>query len=230
MNKLKSIISLIVIVIIPFALMVWYRNHQSSGFASIELIVYPMLFGGLGIAAIYSLKKFFLKENIQDFNSGTGTWKTDLLWGIGLTIVYFILFFVERLSLANVLRFNSNMELLGLMLDMRENPLLLIIWFGPVLWIGIAFYEELLRLFILTNLWKWSENLVWSIVVILISATLIGLAHWSQGSYEIVTIGIKSIVSGFFFFRQRRLMPLVYAHVLYDGLQVGMLLLTYPES
>ena len=92
----------------------------------------------------------------------------------------------------------------------------------------IALYEELIRVFILTELWKWSSRVFWSIAVIFISAIIIGLAHWSQGSYGIVTIGIKSLVSGYFFFRKRTLMPLVYAHVLYDGIQVAMLLLTYP--
>ena len=116
------------------------------------------------------------------------------------------------------------------MLDMRENPILLLVWFGPVLWIGIALYEELIRVFMLTSFWKWSEGMIWTITAIIISAILIGLAHWSQGSYGMVTIGIKSLVSGFFFLRKKRLMPLVYAHVLYDGIQVSALLLTYPDQ
>ena len=70
--------------------------------------------------------------------------------------------------------------------------------------------------------------MAWIIAVIIFSALIIGLAHWSQGPYGIVTIAIKSVVSGVFFYYKRRLMPLVYAHVLYDGLQVGLLLLTYP--
>ena len=210
--------------------MIWIRNHQTTGFASIELIVYPLLFGGLSILILYLIKKYFLKEELSEFNSGKGIWYNDLAWGVILTLIYFALFYVERLTLSNVLQFNSNMELLGLMLDMRENPILLLIWFGPVLWIGIALYEELIRVFILTSLWKWSSSAIWGISVIFISAIIIGLAHWSQGSYGIVTIGIKSLVSGYFFYRKRRLMPLVYAHVLYDGLQVAMLLLTYPEQ
>jgi membrane protease YdiL (CAAX protease family) len=116
------------------------------------------------------------------------------------------------------------------MLDMREKPILLILWFGPVLWIGIALYEELIRVFILTSLWKWSNNIIWITKVIVFTSILIGLTHWSQGSYGIVTIAIKSLVTGIFFYKKRRLMPLVYAHVLYDGLQVAMLLLTYPEQ
>ena len=216
-------------VLIPFGLVIWMRVHQSSGFATTELIVYPLLFGGGSIVVLYFLKKYFLKEPLSDFNSGQGNWKTDILWGIALVTVYFILFYVERLTLINYLSFNSNMELLGLMLDMRESPWLLVIWFGPVLWIGIALYEELIRVFILTSLWKFSKNIFWTIAVIIIASSIIGLAHWSQGSYGMVTIGIKSMVSGFFFYKYRRLLPLVFAHVLYDGIQVALLLITYPH-
>ncbi|MEQ9404979.1 MAG: CPBP family intramembrane glutamic endopeptidase [Cyclobacteriaceae bacterium] len=228
MNKLKSFIALSIIVLIPFGLMIWIRAHQSSGFASTELIVYPLLFGGLSIVVLWLLKKFFLKEELKDFNSGKGTWLSDLGWGLVLTLIYFALFFLARMTLMGVLEFRSNRELLDLMLDMRESPLLLILWFGPVLWIGIALYEELIRVFILTSLWKWSRNAAWMIAVIVIASVIIGLAHWSQGPYGIVTIAIKGLVTGTFFYRKRRLMPLVYSHVLYDGLQVGLLLLTYP--
>ncbi len=230
MNKLKSIIALSIIVIIPFGLMLWVRNHQSTGFASIELITYPLLFGGLSIAVLVLIKKYFLKEKLKDFNSEEGKWTTDIAWGFFLTIIYFILFYIERLTLSGILQFNSNLELLGLMLDLRENPILLLIWFGPVLWIGIALYEESIRVFILTSLWKWSESYIWVIAVILVSSIIIGLVHWSQGPYGMVTIGIKSLVSGYFFFKKKRLMPLVYAHVLYDGIQVALLLLTYPDQ
>ncbi len=215
-------------VLIPFGLMLWYRNHQSTGFATSELILYPLLFGGSSILLLYLIKKYFLKEELSDFNSGEGNITKDILWGLLLTVIYFVLFYIERATLSNILIFRSNQELLGLMLDMRESPLLLILWFGPVLWIGIALYEELIRVFMLTSLWKFSDNTFWIISSILITAIIIGLAHWSQGSYGIVTIAIKSIVSGYFFFKIRRILPLVIAHVLYDGIQVAMLLITYP--
>lgn len=230
MNKFKSIIALTVIVFIPFGLMIWIRNHQSTGFASIELIAYPLLFGGASILLIALIKTKFLKEDLKDFNTGQGNWMSDVAWGFALTVTYFILFYLERITLSNILEFNPNMELLGLMLDLGKSPLLLLIWFGPVLWIGIAMYEELIRVFILTSLWKWSESIIWMITVILFSAILIGLVHWSQGYYGMVTIAIKSTVSGYFFLKKKRLMPLVYAHVLYDGLQVAALLLTYPDQ
>ena len=229
MKNLKQIIALIIMVFIPFGLMIWFRAHNSSGFASVELILYPILFGGLSIVVLYLLKKHFLKEGMSDFNPGKGKWSTDILWGLALTAIYFILFYVERLSLSNYLSFKPNMEMLELMLDMRESPILLILWFGPVLWLGIALYEELIRVFILTSLWKFSTNKIWTFTVIVIAASIIGLAHWSQGPYGIVTIGIKSLVIGFFFYRYKRLLPLIIAHVLYDGIQVAVLLITYPQ-
>ena len=229
MKALKSIISLLIIVLIPFGLMLWYRVHQTTGFVTNELILYPLLFGGISIILLYLIKKFFLREKLSDFNSGSGNWSIDILWGLGLTVMYFILFYIERATLTNVLTFRSNQELLGLMLDMRQSPFLLILWFGPVLWIGIALFEELIRVFLLTSLWKYSNNFFWIVSVIILSAIVIGLAHWSQGSYGIVTIAIKSLVSGYFFYKVRRLLPLVIAHVLYDGIQVALLLLTYPN-
>lgn len=228
MKTIKSLLALTLIVAIPFGFMIWYRSHQSTGFASIELILYPLIFGGGSIIILYLLKKYFLKENISDFNSANGKLSTDIIWGLGLTIMYFILFYVERATLSNILSFRSNQELLNLMLDMRKNPILLVLWFGPVLWIGIALYEELIRVFILTTLWQYSKSQFWIFLVIIISALIIGFAHWSQGSYGIVTIAIKSLVSGYFFYKVRRLLPLIIAHVLYDGIQVALLLITYP--
>jgi len=194
-----------------------------------ELILYPLLFGGGSIISLWIIKNYFLKESLKDFNSGKGNIVKDLLWAIALTGIYFILFYVERMTLSEILTFRSNNELLGLMLEMRENPLLLILWFGPVLWIGIALYEELIRVFLLTSLWRLSPSKIWMVAAILITSIITGLAHWSQGSYGIVTIAIKSIVACAFFYKYRRLLPLVISHALYDGIQVGMLLITYPQ-
>jgi len=229
MNKnIKIIISLFIAVLIPFALMVWIRTHQSSGFAGKELIVYPLVFGSGGIIIIYLLKRFFIGERISGLNCGKSSFVIDIAWGLGLTAIYFILFYFFRYTLSDVLAFRSNEEMLGLMLDMRESPVLIILWFGPVLWIGIALYEELIRVFLLDGLFRFGKSAIWVFVAILVSASIMGFAHWSQGPYGIVTIGIKSIVSGYFYYKVRRVLPLVLAHVLYDGIQVAVLLLTYP--
>jgi hypothetical protein len=228
-QQVRRVIALLIVVGLPASLMVWYRAHQSTGFASIELIVYPLVFGSLGIAVIWLLKRFYLGESLYSLNSGEGSLVGDIFWGIALTMVYFVLFFAARYTLSDLLAFTPNRELLGLMLDMRERPWMVVLWFGPVLWIGISLYEELVRTFLLSELWSFSENKLWISTVVLFAAVVVGTTHWSQGPYGIVTIAIKSIVIGAFYFHRRRLLPLVIAHVLYDGLQVGTLLLTYPR-
>ena len=228
-QQARRVVALLVVVGLPASLMIWYRAHQSTGFASVELIVYPLVFGSLGIAVIWLLKRFYLGESLYSLNSGEGSLVGDIFWGIVLTIVYFVLFFAARYTLSDLLAFTPNRELLGLMLDMREIPWMVVLWFGPVLWIGISLYEELVRAFLLSELWSFSVNKLWISTVVLFAAVVVGTTHWSQGPYGIVTIAIKSIVIGAFYFHRRRLLPLVIAHVLYDGLQVGTLLLTYPR-
>lgn len=228
MSKIKNLIVLFILVIIPAAIMIWHRNHDTTGFASTELILYPLLFGGGSIIILLLLKRYYLKEPLTNFNSGTGFLLKDWMWGLLLTVIYFVLFYLERMTLMGVLEFRSNEELLGLMLDMREKPALIVLWFFPVLWIGIALYEELIRVFMLISLWQFSKNTIWTISVIFLTSVLMGLTHWSQGSYGIVTVAIKSLVACLFFYKYRRLMPLVIAHALYDGIQVAMLLITFP--
>ncbi len=226
----RRVFALAVAVFVPACAMIWYRARESSGFAGLELIVYPLLFGGIGIALIAILKSSLLGSKLGSLNAGPGRWTTDLVWGAALCVAYFLLAHLERATLAGVLQPRPNLELLGLMLDMRENPWLLVLWFGPVLWVGIAAYEEVLRTFMLAEMWAFSDTAIWATAVVVISAALFGLIHWVQGPYGIVTIAIKGVVAGVFYLRTRRLLPLIIAHAFYDGIQVGMLLATYPES
>lgn len=227
-DRVNTVIALLIAVFIPFGIMIWYRSYQTYGFTPKELIESPLLFGMSSILAIYLLKRYLLNETVQDFNSGKGKWLGDIVWGVVLTAIYFTLFVIERQTLANWLTFAPNMELLGLMLEMRKDYLMLILWFGPVLWIGIALYEELIRVFLLTSFWKFSTNKNWVVLSVFITSLLIGLTHFSQGSYGIVSITIKSLVMCVFYYKYRRILPLIISHALYDGIQVAMLMITHP--
>ena len=51
------------------------------------------------------------------------------------------------------------------------------------------------------------------------STSFIITAASPEGLYGIITIGLKSLVAGFYFYRYRRMLPLIVAHGVYDGLQ-----------
>jgi len=143
-----------------------------------------------------------------------------------LTTIAFVLFFIEKQTLMIWLPNNNpaNIEILNAIIDIANNPILLIIWFGPVLWIGIALFEELSRVFLLKCLWNISDNETWIFVSIFLTSILIGTVHLYQGMAGVIGIGLKSIIFCLYYYKYRRLFPLVFSHVLYDGLQFAYLI------
>jgi len=233
MNKSIKNILAICIAILPINLiMIWYRLTQTESFSRADMTVYPLLFGGGSIMLILLLNKFLLKDTFKTaFNSGKGNWYWDILTGFGLTLIYFTMFFLERATLYQWIPNPNppNTELINVMIDLANNPILMIIWFGPVLWIVIALFEELSRTFLLKCLWDINENRGWHIVAILFASSLIGAVHLYQGIAGIISIGIKSLIVSFYFYKYRRLLPLVVSHGLYDGLQFAFFIMQFQS-
>ena len=223
MSKTFRNILAISIAILPInIIMIWYRLTQTENFSTTDMIVYPLVFGGGISLLILWLNKYLVRDTFKTtFNSGKGTWMLDVLSGLGLTVIYFFLFFVARATLYRWIPNPNppNTELINTMIDLANDPLLLLVWFGPVLCIGIALFEELSRVFLLKCLWNINDNKNWHLAVIFLTSALIGLAHLYQGTAGIISIGLKSIIMCFYFYKYRRLWPLVMSHALYDGIQ-----------
>lgn len=231
MNKTFKNILAVSIAVLPINLiMIWHRLTQTENFSTVDMLIYPLLFGGGSIVLILLLNKYLLEETFTAaFNSGKSSLYWDVLAGLGLTVVYFAMFFAERATLMQWLPRNSppNTELINVMIDLANNPALMIIWFGPVLWIGIALFEELSRTFLLKCLWNINNNIKWHMLVVFLASVLIGAVHLYQGVYGIISIGLKSIVMCLYFYRYRRLLPLVISHGLYDGLQFAFFIIQF---
>ena len=223
MSKTFRNVLAISIAILPINfIMIWYRLTQTENFSTTDMTVYPLVFGGGISLLILFLNKYLIRDTFKTtFNSGKGSWYLDILTGLGLTAIYFSLFFLERATLYRWIPNHNppNTELIDTMVDLANNPLLLVIWFGPVLWIGIALFEELSRVFLLKCLWNINDNKNWHMTVIFLASALIGIAHLYQGTAGIISIGIKSVIMCFYFYKYRRLWPLVISHALYDGVQ-----------
>ena len=101
MNKTIRNILAISIAILPINfIMIWYRLTQTESFSTTDMTVYPLLFGGGTIILILLLNKFLLKDTFKTtFNSGKGMWYWDVLIGLGLTVIFFAMFFLERATL-----------------------------------------------------------------------------------------------------------------------------------
>jgi membrane protease YdiL (CAAX protease family) len=219
------------IAILPINLiMIIYRLNQTENFSTVDMTLYPLLFGGGTVVLILWLNRYLIQDSFREtFNSGQGSWYGDILVGLGLTVIYFSMFFLERATLMQwIPRHNPpNDELINVMIDLAHNPWLMVVWFGPVLWIGIALFEEFSRTFMLKGLWNLSAAKEWHIAVIFITSVLIGGVHLYQGLAGVISIGLKSLVACFYFYKYRRLWPLVISHGLYDGLQFAFFVIQF---
>lgn len=222
--KLKNIIAIGIGILPVNILMIWYRLTHSEIFSTHEMLLYPVLFGGLNILLILALNKYLLKNRLSSFNAGNRSLKWDILSGLILAAVYFALMFLERSFLGPVLPSVKppSPEVINLMTDLARNPLLLAIWLGPVVWIGVALFEELVRVFFMICLWSLSQSRYWQYLVILIVAFIIGLTHLYQGPFGIVSVTIQGLVMGTFYYKFRRIWPLIISHALYDSFQIVM--------
>ncbi|NOZ08933.1 MAG: CPBP family intramembrane metalloprotease [FCB group bacterium] len=233
MNKTIRNLLAIGIAILPIDIvMIWYRLTQTENFTTLDMIAYPLIFGGGISILILFLNKYLIKDTFKEtFNSGKGIWFRDIFVGIGLTVIYFGMFFLTRATLYQWIPNHNppSTELIDTMIDIANSPLLLIIWFGPVLWLGIALFEELSRVFLLKCLWNINDDKNWHIAVIFMASALIGVAHLYQGTAGIISIGLKSVIMSYYFYRYRRLIPLIVSHGLYDGIQFVFFVLQFQN-
>jgi membrane protease YdiL (CAAX protease family) len=112
-------------------------------------------------------------------------------------------------------------DLLNLIRGLAQDPFLLALWLGPVVWLGVALFEELSRAFFLIrfqNIWGTTTGR-W--IAILASAFIWGFAHIYQGPAGVISISLLGILKGWIYLRFGRLWVLVVAHALYDSVQIG---------
>lgn len=62
-------------------------------------------------------------------------------------------------------------------------------------------------------------------MVIIFASTLIGATHLYQGLAGVISIGIKSVVVCLYFYKYRKLLPLIISRGLYDGIQFAFFVL-----
>ncbi len=228
MNQtLKNLLAIAVGILPINVIMIWYRLTQTDTFTTIDMLVYPLLFGGGNIVLILVLNKFLLKQKIKDFNPGSGKWYWDITAGIILTIIYFGLLIIEQKTITDYLpqAKPASQELINLLVDLANNPVLLAIWLGPVVWIGVALFEELQRIFFLNCLWKLSGNHYWQLFTIFLVSVIWGVAHLYQGTFGIISVSIQGLVMSLYYYRYRRIWPLIVSHALYDSVQIMMMVI-----
>lgn len=214
--------------IIPMAaLTTWMYVIRDSAPGVSEFFLGPLLFGGAMIFWLLFLHLVLCRDNLQSLGFRVSGFWRDVAVGITLGLGFLLLKYLTDPLLRGI--FDSrppSEEILKLIFSVVNDPLLLALWLGPVVWIGIAGFEELWRVVVLRRFWKVFPGTAGKWLVLLLVSMLVGVAHGYQGPASIVSITVKSILMGWYFMSTGRARPLITAHAVYDSVQIIMAVIT----
>jgi hypothetical protein len=173
------------------------RSDQPLSFRAFTL--YLTVIAPLAIVIALLLLRFLCGESPGDLVLMPGKLSSDLLAALLLSFVVIA---------ANVLAGHllsewfpdlpSNASITNLFLQLAGNPGLLIIFAGPLFFMGAA-SEEVIRVFLLSRLWKIWHSSAAKLLALVASACLFGLIHLYQGPVSAVWTAIFGSIMGFYY-------------------------------
>lgn len=221
-RPITQILAVTVVYVPPYALAIW--SHLSQRTITLkELFLYPLLLGGGSVVLALLVYRFICGERIASLNLKPGKWYTDILVGVLLAAVFLGLFMLQQVIQSRDLPSTAGPppeELVTLFSGIVNDPLLLVVWLGPVVWLGVAAFEELTRVFMLNRLWAVWPQPVARWLTMIVSAALFGLVHIYQGPVSVVAIALLGFLYAWYYKRFGRVWPMIIGHALYDSLQV----------
>jgi membrane protease YdiL (CAAX protease family) len=208
-----------------YAMSIMSHLSRDQPYTLNEIFIYTTVVGGIMIVVLLLLLRYLCGERIRDLNLKRGKWWQDVLSGIILAAI--------TLGLHNVLQDSLNktfprepMSGLGDFFNgLAQNPWGFASFVGPVLWIGVAGFEELTRVFLLSRLWKVWFAKEWRWFGVVLSAVLFGLSHLYQGPAGIVDAAINGLVLAVYYLIFGRVFPMIISHYLYDAIQIVMIVM-----
>jgi hypothetical protein len=210
--------------IIPMAaLTVWMYLLRDSVPGVNEFFLGPLLVGGGMIFWLLFLHLVVCRDSLQSLGFKIKGFWMDMAIGVGLGAGFLLLQRVMQPMLNSLFDFRPpSTEIIQLIHGVSSDPWLLALWLGPVVWIGVAGFEELWRVFVLRRLWNIFPGTGGKWIVLLLVSVLFGVAHGYQGPASIISIGFNSVLMGWFFMATGRTRALIVSHAVYDSVQIVM--------
>ena len=192
------------------------RDHPIStpGF-----IFYLAVIAPLSIVVALLLLRVLCGENPRDLNLKPGKPSSDLLATLILCPVIIVANVISTFFLSEwIPESRSYPDVRNLFLDLASSPGLLVLFTG-LTFLGAA-SEEVIRVFLLSRLWKVWSSTTGKLAAVVISACLFGLIHLYQGPVSATWTAILGLIMALYYFRFGRAAPLILAHYLTNAFQV----------
>jgi membrane protease YdiL (CAAX protease family) len=197
---------------------------RDSAYGLTELLLWPLCGGMAGLLWVLAVYRFACRQRPSALNRKEGGLAGDAAAGLILWVIFNLVFFLSRATLYRWLP--SHPSSFGNLFEgLRGNPWLLFLWLGPVVWIGVAAFEEVSRTFLLDRIWALLPGRAGAAAGIALSVALVSLAHLYQGPAGMASVGLLALVSALYYRKFGRLFPLIIAHALYDSFWVALAIL-----
>jgi membrane protease YdiL (CAAX protease family) len=219
-------------VVLPLtASTVWFHLIREGPLTVKELLGYPLLFGGGLILWILALHRLLCGDDFINLGFQIARKWLDVVLGILLAAGFLIFKLVFHQAADGLFPPRPPVEeLVNLLVELSRDPWLLALWLGPVVWVGVALFEELWRAFLLRRLWRVWGTSVGKWLAVLFSAIVFAFAHVYQGPAAMICIGIQSLLGGWFYMVTGRIWALIICHALFDSFQIIMAVLFIRQA
>ena len=219
----KAWIQLLAVVmgVLPlYSSLIIYQLRREQPFSTQAFIFYLAVIAPLTIVIVLLLLRFLCGENPRDLNRRPGKLSSDLLAALILSPVILVANVTSTYFLSELLPESaSNTSVRNLFVEVAGNPRLLVLFVGPLIFLGAA-SEEVIRVFLLSRLWKVWPSTTGKSVTVVISACLFGLIHVYRGPVTAAWTAICGLIMALYYLRFGRAVPLILAHYLTNALQV----------
>lgn len=186
-------VAILVGVVPIYAMTIWSHVTRERPMTLTGMFLYPAVVGGVSIVVIYLLLRFPCGEKAQDLNRRAGRWWQDLLVGLVLVAITLSLHMLLQEPINRAFPREPMTGLGDLFGGLAENRWLFALFTGHVLGVGVGF-EEVVRVFLLSRLWKIWPSVGWQWAGVLLSAALFGPGHIYQGPAGVVATAVSGIV------------------------------------
>jgi len=185
-----------------------------------QFMHYLAVIAPLSIVVALLLLRFLCGEKLKDLNLRPGKLTSDLLATLVLSVVIVVANVISHEVLSGLLADSAdNTGVRNLFAEMTGDPRLMVLFLGLLIPLGAA-SEEVVRVFLLSRLWKVWPSVTAKLVVVVISACLFGLSHAFQGPTGIAWTTICGLIMALYYLRFGRVVPLLLAHYVTNTLYV----------
>lgn len=183
-------------------------------------VVYLGVICPIAIVLVLVLLRWLCGENPGDLNLRPGKVSSDLLAALILCVVIVVANVASHRVLAGLLPGSSGeASAAALFLELARDPELLVLFLGLLIPLGAA-SEEVVRVFLLSRLWKVWPSATGKLAAVVVSACLFGLTHHYRGPTGVAWGASFGLIMAVYYFRSGRVVPLVLAHFATNALQV----------